>query len=358
VFPAYIILLVVLVIVLCKYSSKFSNFIGKKDPVATLATLILLSYTRLLNLFLEGLVYTTLNLPDGSVRILWLLDANVNYFVSKHAPLFIVTLVILLVCVAFTLLLLLWQWIVKCFQKYQVLSFIHNPKFASFIETYHIPFNAYARYWTGLLLLVRIILYLVTILNFNRNPHVQLTATAFTAGALLTIKGLYAKPAYRKRLLDAMETITYFNIIAFSVFTAYTMESSGNQVAVAIVSTSVTLIMLIAVIAYHVYTYTCIGRLMRKLNFYNRIVSKLRPPKQRETSATNSNLTEPQLALNHLDMSKYRNSIFETLEQPTDGDYLQQQSEDNNEQSVKHSDYSNPTFTTVQLSNEDTKISY
>ena len=29
----------------------------------------------------------------------------------------------------------------------------------------------YACYWTGLLLLVRIILYLITILNFNRNPH-------------------------------------------------------------------------------------------------------------------------------------------------------------------------------------------
>lgn len=268
VFPAYIILLVIVVIMLSKYSSKFANFIGKKDPIATLATLILLSYTRLLNFVVEGLVFTTLNLPDGSVRILWLLDANINYFVSKHAPLFIVTLVILLVCVAFTLLLLLWQWIVKCFHKYQVLSFIHSPKFASFIETYHIPFNAYARYWTGLLLLVRIILYLVTVLNFNRNPHIQLTATAFTVGALLTIKGLYAKPIYRKRLLDGMETVIYFNIIAFTAFTAYTMESKGNQVAVAIVSTSVILIMLIAVIAYHVYTYTCIGRLLRKLDFH------------------------------------------------------------------------------------------
>ena len=39
-FPAYVILLVVLVIIISSYSSKFSNLIGKKDPVATLATLI------------------------------------------------------------------------------------------------------------------------------------------------------------------------------------------------------------------------------------------------------------------------------------------------------------------------------
>ena len=47
-FPVYVILLVVLVIIISSYSTKFSNLIGKKDPVATLATLILLSYTKLL----------------------------------------------------------------------------------------------------------------------------------------------------------------------------------------------------------------------------------------------------------------------------------------------------------------------
>ena len=38
-FPAYVILLVVLVVIISSYSTNFSNLIGKKDPVATLATL-------------------------------------------------------------------------------------------------------------------------------------------------------------------------------------------------------------------------------------------------------------------------------------------------------------------------------
>ena len=367
VFPSYIILLVILVIVLCKYSSRFANFIGKRDPVATLATLILLSYTRLLDLLVEGLGFIILHLPDGSVRVLWFLDANVNYFLSKHAPLFIVTLIILLICVVFTLLLLLWQWIVKCSHKLQALSFIHSPKFASFIETYHIPFNAYARYWTGLLLLVRVILYLITIFNFNRNPHVQLTATIITIGALLMIKGLYLKPLYRKWLLDAMETIVYSNIIALAAFTAYTLESNGNHAAVTIVSTSITVVMLIAVIVYHVYVYTCIGRLLRKLDIYNQLVSKLKLHKQKKTSVANSDLTESQFTPRLADMSKYRNSILEAIEAPTDGDYLQLQylqSVAEKEQSVNHdagNDSSTPvppTFTTVQLSNDDTKTAY
>ena len=45
-FPAYVIILVVLVIIISSYPAKFSNPIGKKDPVVTFATLILLSYAK------------------------------------------------------------------------------------------------------------------------------------------------------------------------------------------------------------------------------------------------------------------------------------------------------------------------
>ena len=47
-FPTYVICLVVIVILISEFSTKFARLIGRKDPVATLATLILLSYTRFL----------------------------------------------------------------------------------------------------------------------------------------------------------------------------------------------------------------------------------------------------------------------------------------------------------------------
>lgn len=47
-FPMYIIFLVLVIIFICSSSSKFTNLLGKRNPVATLATLILLSYTKLL----------------------------------------------------------------------------------------------------------------------------------------------------------------------------------------------------------------------------------------------------------------------------------------------------------------------
>ena len=48
-FPVYIIFsLVILIILISEHSSKFSNLIDKRNPVATLAALILLLYTQLL----------------------------------------------------------------------------------------------------------------------------------------------------------------------------------------------------------------------------------------------------------------------------------------------------------------------
>ena len=95
-FPAYIILLVALVIIISSYSSRFSNLIEKKNPVETLATLILLSYARLLEVCFISLSFGNLNYLDGSVKMVWLPDATVKYLSGKHIFLFLIALLILL----------------------------------------------------------------------------------------------------------------------------------------------------------------------------------------------------------------------------------------------------------------------
>ena len=96
-FPAYVIFLVVVVIIISSYSSRFSSLIGKKNPVATLATLILLSYAKLLEISFKTLSVGVLEYPDGSSEMVWLPDASVKYLSGKHIPLFIAALVVLVV---------------------------------------------------------------------------------------------------------------------------------------------------------------------------------------------------------------------------------------------------------------------
>ena len=56
IFPAYIIILAIIILVVSECSPKFARIIGKGNPVAVLATMILLSYTKFINSTL-GLIF-------------------------------------------------------------------------------------------------------------------------------------------------------------------------------------------------------------------------------------------------------------------------------------------------------------
>ena len=66
VFPTYLFVLVILIIILCRYLSFFSKLLSNRNPVAVLSTLIFLSYSKLLQFIIAGLQTTILEYPDGS----------------------------------------------------------------------------------------------------------------------------------------------------------------------------------------------------------------------------------------------------------------------------------------------------
>ena len=85
-FPLYIIIFVVLLIIVSRYSSRFSKVIARRNPVATLATLILLSYGKLFHVVLlaQPFTFATLSYPDGAKELVWLPDGTVKYITGKH----------------------------------------------------------------------------------------------------------------------------------------------------------------------------------------------------------------------------------------------------------------------------------
>ena len=252
-FPVYIISLVVIIIIVSEYSSRFADLIGRKDPIATLATLILLSYAKLLSITITALSFTDINYPDGSQETVWLPDGNVKYFQGKHSALVIVALLIILVGVPYTILLLLWQWIVRA-PRWKVFKWTRNTKLNTFIAVYHVPYNSKYRYWTGLLLLVRVILYITASVTVSANPQVSLLATIILVGSLFLLKSIINLKVYKKSITDIVEAIVYFNLLALAAFSLYDFKADlKKQTAVAYTSTIITLLLLVGVIAYHVY---------------------------------------------------------------------------------------------------------
>ena len=254
-FPAYVILLVVLVIIISSYSTKFSNLIGKKDPVATLATLILLSYAKLLEICFKSLSLGILEYPDGSSEMLWLPDATVKYLSGKHIPLFIAAVLILLVGLVYTALLFSWQWLLYL-PRWRIFRWSRNSKIQTFIETYHKPYTPKHRYWTGQLLIVRVVLYLIAATNVSNDPTIALTAINFTVCCIFALRLFFGSRLYRKRPVDVLETFFYLNILSFVIFTGYSLDKPRE--AAAYTSVIITFIALLLIILYHVYTYTSV----------------------------------------------------------------------------------------------------
>ena len=265
IFPTYIITIIIIVIVISSYSSRFSKAISNKHPVATLTTLLLLSYAKLLALVFKILAFGTLEYPDGSRQVVWLPDATVKYLAGKHIALFAVALVILLLGLFFTILVFSWQSLLHL-PEWKIFNWSRNPRLQTFIETYHIPFNAKHRYWPGLLLLVRAILYLVAAVNVSNDPKVALTSIIFCVGFLLVLKGAVGN-IYKKCFLDILEVVFYFNTLFLCLFTWYSLGAESNEAVAAYISVSISMALLLLIIVYHIYTYTNLLAKLHKTKF-------------------------------------------------------------------------------------------
>ena len=252
-FPIYIISLVIMVIILSEYSPKFAGLIGKKDPVSTLATLILLSYAKLLSITITALSSAVLHYPDGKQETVWLPDGNVKYFQGKHIPLALTAMLIIMVGLPYTILLFLWQWIVRA-PKWKVFKWTRNTKLNVFIATYHVPHNSKYRYWTGLLLIVRVVLYIVASATVSANPQTIPLITTILVGGLFLFSKLFTLRVYKSTIVDVVDSVLCFNLLALSSFSQFDFKANiTKQTVVAYTSTIVTFILFIGVVFYHVF---------------------------------------------------------------------------------------------------------
>ena len=288
-FPIYIIFLVIIVIVASKYSNKFAKIIGKGNPVAVLATMILLSYTKLLNAVLTSLsvsylqpAYGSRNLDVSRLQhsVLGIKDADKDDMAIGYFSI-VMAVLILLLCFVYTALVFSWQWLLR-YQDKLIFKWVRYQRLHHFLEPYYAPYTTKYRYWTGLLLIVRAFLYIIPILSFSFDPRVDLISTIFIVGGLILLKGVTANRVYKNWLLDVMETAIYFNLVAFSALTWYNLDFGGNQVAVAYTSVMIMFILLLGVSVFHVLCYTRLYKCSFVQKAFKRISSNLmnNKPKQ------------------------------------------------------------------------------
>ena len=247
IFPIYIWLVVIIIIVSSHYYTMAAKLAGR-NSVKVLATLFLLSYAKLLRVTIAILSSTTLECPDGSVRRVWLYDGNVDYLKGKHVPLFMAALLVLLVLsLPYTALLLF----IQCLQlksNYRALFWI--GKFKPLFDAYTGPYKDKHRYWTGLLLLVRAVLFLIFSVNVFGDPAINLLVVLL-AILLLLVKLAFYGGIYKATYLNALEYSFLLNLGLLSSCTLYNHSAEIDQKVFTHISTSIAFATFIAVIFYH-----------------------------------------------------------------------------------------------------------
>ena len=274
VFPLYIWLLVGAILVTSYYSSTAMKIFGRNN-IAILATLFLLSYTKLVKTVITTLTFTQVlvgrahNVADQLLPYkVWTYDGNIDYLIGKHIPLFVVALIFLLALfLPYTMVLIFGQ----CLRSMSVrrgLWWIHSTAFLSVLDPYHAPYNKKHRYWTGLMLLTRcLLLFLIFATNYKDNALLtNMYSVTLVITGILTIKTFSTK-IYKNIYISALELSFLLNLELLSM-TLHYLEGKGSHKSSLCksitASISVSFITFIGVLIYHAYKVRCFA----SLNFF------------------------------------------------------------------------------------------
>ena len=193
IFPGYIWFLLIFLVISSQYSSKMVRLVGS-HAVPVLATMILLSYTKLIRTVFQALYFVNIQCNgNNNVTLLrWYIDANVQYVGGYcHLPLFLFSLaVLILLIIPYTFYLLTIPLFEGPLSKYMCYC---QKYMKPFFDAYGGPYKDKCRFWTGFLLLVRVVLALVVSLDTEVTISLDvLTSLLFVILSMyFLLRGLY-----------------------------------------------------------------------------------------------------------------------------------------------------------------------
>ena len=231
-FPLYIWLLICIIIIGCNHSARLARLCGN-NGVPVLATLIFMSYTKLLRTITNILMLAVINCKETN-WIVWSIDGNIDYLSGKHIPLFLVAVIFLLLGLLYTGLVFSSQWLQhysgKCFKS------SHDPviKLKPFIDAYTGPYKDQYRYWTGLLLIIRLLLTTVFSYTTGTIPEIN----NYIIGVVAAILLYKSRNVYRAKKLNILEA---FYLINLGVMAQLNAVSVGMNLHISNIVTSVSI---------------------------------------------------------------------------------------------------------------------
>ena len=264
IFPFYIWVIIIIIIYLAKYT-KFSRLVSN-NTVPVLATLILLSYTKLIRTVTLALASVTIKCGQHSTQYSWYNDPNIDYLSVKHVILLVFALFVLcFLIIPFTILLVFIQLLEGPVRTFRRCNFWYKLK--PFFDAFGGPFKDKYRFWPGLLLVVRLVLLLVV--SFNNNATITAAAITTCTAILFTLFASFGG-IYKKLHVSIFELCFLFLLTVMAAF------STSNDKVTTGLGLSIAFIVFVVIVTYHCYLRTKNWTVM--VNVRNKLLKNRREP--------------------------------------------------------------------------------
>ena len=247
-FPLYIWVISGAIVYFSRKSSIVASLAGR-NAVKVLATLFLLSFGKLLRTIIATISVTNVMSYNGHIDIsVWLPDANIHYLHGKHITLYVFAVLAAVVTLLYTLTLTFIQCLRRA-PNNRVCVWVRKLK--PLLDAYTGPYKDRYHFWTGLLLLIRIFLFVSFAFNLIIGPTLNFSLI-ITVSTLLMIA--IQPGVYRHQLVGLLESSMYVNLILFSTVMMFSIGSyTSYKIIAAYVFGGWALLTFLGIVTYHAY---------------------------------------------------------------------------------------------------------
>ena len=258
VFPVYLLALVVLLVIVSRYSMRVSRLVYS-SAVPVLVTVVHLSFSRLLLSVIDAFSLGQIHTDNSGVKQVWLRDGSVAYFDLQHGALMIVSLILAAVFILPYLILLLGaRWWIRI----PTVSLYLKP----ILDATHGPFKENRQYWFALRLIL-LVQQLIVYAGLRGNQELLLYSVNAPILIVFTVLHVSAWP-FKSKAVCVLDGAMMVVLCLVYACTWYSEINHNSTTTVYIASSWVTLILVvtIGILVYHsvIAVLSCCSTRLRK----------------------------------------------------------------------------------------------
>ena len=248
VFPAYLYIIVGIIIFAGRYSSRISN-LCRFNAVPVLCTLLLISYSKLLRTVIT--IFSSISIETQEAVALpsvWRYDGNLELLGSRHVALFIFGLLVaVMIIIPYTVTLLLFPLLQKK-SNWMILWWVNKLK--PFFDSNAAHYKDRYRFWPGILLIVRLPLYTMFAIEFS----IALRLVGIIMFVYVYSLLLIGLSVYKRWQILLLELFFHFNLVTISIAHLVDANYLTNTGLYAILLAGVcgSFVGFLAIIIYHI----------------------------------------------------------------------------------------------------------